>query len=120
MLELLARRIFHVGALGSGAAMKLAVNTVIFGLNGAVAEGLVLAERSGIERSLAYEVLAASAVGAPFVAYKRDAFVRAGDDARRLLAAAGGEGPGADRQPGGRHRPRTAPGRDEPRTDPGR
>ncbi len=76
VFELLARRIVHVGALGSGAAMKLAVNTVIFGLNGAVAEGLVLAERSGIERSLAYEVIAASAVGAPFVAYKRDAFVQ--------------------------------------------
>ena len=29
--------------------MKLAVNTVIFGLNGAVSEGLVLAERSGID-----------------------------------------------------------------------
>ena len=50
VLELLARRIFHLGGLGTGAAMKLAVNTVIFGLNGAVAEGLVLAERSGIER----------------------------------------------------------------------
>jgi 3-hydroxyisobutyrate dehydrogenase-like beta-hydroxyacid dehydrogenase len=75
VFELLAHRIVHVGGLGAGAAMKLAVNTVIFGLNGAVAEGLVLAERSGIERSLAYEVIAASAVGAPFVGYKRDAFV---------------------------------------------
>lgn len=75
VLETLARRVFHVGGLGAGAAMKLAVNTVIFGLNGAVAEGLVLAERSGIDRTLAYEVLAASAAGAPFVAYKRAAFV---------------------------------------------
>ncbi len=75
VLETLARRVFHVGALGAGAAMKLAVNTVIFGLNGALAEALVLAERSGIERSLAYDVLAASAVGAPFVGYKRAAFI---------------------------------------------
>ncbi len=75
VFEVLAKHVVHVGGLGAGAAMKLAVNTVIFGLNGAVAEGLVLAERSGIERSLAYEVIAASAVGAPFVAYKRDAFV---------------------------------------------
>ena len=36
--------IFHLGPLGSGAAMKLAVNTVIFGLNEALAEALVLAE----------------------------------------------------------------------------
>ena len=75
VFEVLAKHVVHVGGLGAGAAMKLAVNTVIFGLNGAVAEGLVLAERSGIERSLAYEVIAASAVGAPFVGYKRDAFV---------------------------------------------
>ena len=55
--------------------MKLAVNTVIFGLNGAVAEGLVLAERSGIARALAYEVIAACAAGAPYVGYKRAAFL---------------------------------------------
>ncbi len=55
--------------------MKLAVNTLIFGLNECVAEGLVLAEQNGIDRALAYDVLAASAAGAPFVGYKRDAFV---------------------------------------------
>ena len=66
-LERLAKRIFHLGPLGTGAAMKLAVNTVVYGLNGAVSEALVLAERSGIARATAYDVLAASAVGAPFV-----------------------------------------------------
>ena len=74
-LEPLAARIFHLGPLGSGAAMKLAVNTVVFGLNNALAEGLVLAERARIDRALAYDVLAASAVGAPFVNYKRPAFL---------------------------------------------
>jgi 3-hydroxyisobutyrate dehydrogenase-like beta-hydroxyacid dehydrogenase len=75
ILERLARRVFHLGPLGTGAVMKLAVNTLIFGLNGAVAEGLVLAERNGIDRALAYEVLASSAAGAPMVAYKRANFV---------------------------------------------
>jgi 3-hydroxyisobutyrate dehydrogenase/2-hydroxy-3-oxopropionate reductase len=74
-LEPLAKAIFHMGPLGSGAAMKLAVNAVIFGLSNAVSEALVLAERAGIERPLAYEVLASSAVGAPFVQYKRAAFL---------------------------------------------
>jgi 3-hydroxyisobutyrate dehydrogenase/2-hydroxy-3-oxopropionate reductase len=55
--------------------MKLAVNTVIFGLNQALAEGLVLAEAAGIRRELAYDVLTASAVGAPYVGYKRGAFL---------------------------------------------
>jgi 3-hydroxyisobutyrate dehydrogenase-like beta-hydroxyacid dehydrogenase len=75
VFDCLAKRVFHLGPLGSGAAMKLAVNGVIFALNNALAEALVLAERAGIERELAYEVLAASAAGGPFVTYKRDAFL---------------------------------------------
>jgi 3-hydroxyisobutyrate dehydrogenase-like beta-hydroxyacid dehydrogenase len=75
VLERLAKRIFHVGPLGTGAAMKLAVNTLIYGLNGAVSEGLVLAERSGIDRAAAYDVFAASAAGAPFVGYKRGSYL---------------------------------------------
>ena len=74
-LEPLAKTIFHLGPLGTGSAMKLAVNALIFGLNQAVAEGLVLAELAGIDRAVAYDVLAASAAGAPFVGYKRAAFV---------------------------------------------
>jgi 3-hydroxyisobutyrate dehydrogenase-like beta-hydroxyacid dehydrogenase len=74
-LEPLAKAIFHLGPLGSGAAMKLAVNTVIFALNEAVAEAIVLAESAGVDLPTAYDVLTASAVGAPFVAYKRDAFL---------------------------------------------
>lgn len=75
VLDALAKTVFHMGPLGSGAAMKLAVNAVIFGLNEALAEGLVLAEAAGIERGAAYDVLAASAVGAPYVGYKRTAFL---------------------------------------------
>ena len=74
-LEHLAKTVVHIGPLGSAAAMKLAVNAVIFGLSNAVSEALVLAERAGIDRSVAYDVLANSAVGAPFVGYKRAAFV---------------------------------------------
>jgi 3-hydroxyisobutyrate dehydrogenase/2-hydroxy-3-oxopropionate reductase len=75
VLGALALTLFHLGPLGTGAAMKLAVNTLIFGLNQALAEGLVLAEAAGIRRELAYDVLAASAAGAPYVGYKRDAFL---------------------------------------------
>lgn len=75
VLEAVAKTIFHLGPIGTGAAMKLAVNTVIFGLNGALAEALVLAEAAGISRATAYDVIGASAAGAPFVAYKRPAFL---------------------------------------------
>jgi 3-hydroxyisobutyrate dehydrogenase-like beta-hydroxyacid dehydrogenase len=75
VLEALAATIFHMGSLGTGSAMKLAVNTVIFGLNQALAEALVLAEAAGVPRDRAYDVLEVSAVGAPFVGYKRAAFL---------------------------------------------
>ncbi len=74
VLESFAQRIILLGPLGSGSTMKLAVNALVFGLNQALAEALVLAERAGVGRSLAYEVFASSAAGAPFVAYKRAAF----------------------------------------------
>ena len=79
MLLPLAARIVHLGPIGSGAAMKLAVNGVIHALNLAVAEALILAERAGLDREAAYDVLAGSAVGAPFVHYKRAAFLTPDD-----------------------------------------
>ncbi|HWP62675.1 MAG TPA: NAD(P)-dependent oxidoreductase [Candidatus Binatia bacterium] len=75
VLERFSARIFHLGPNGAGATLKLAVNTVILALNEAVAEALVLAERAGVERERAYAVFEASAIGAPFVHYKRAAFL---------------------------------------------
>jgi 3-hydroxyisobutyrate dehydrogenase-like beta-hydroxyacid dehydrogenase len=74
VLDVLAARVFHVGGLGTGATMKLAVNAIVHGLNQALAESLVLAEKAGVERGAAYEVFANSAVAAPFVLYKRSAY----------------------------------------------
>jgi 3-hydroxyisobutyrate dehydrogenase/2-hydroxy-3-oxopropionate reductase len=79
ILEAMGSKVIRVGGLGSAVAMKLAVNVVVYGLNQALSEGLVLAERAGVARELAYEVLASSAVGAPFVHYRRDAFERPGE-----------------------------------------
>jgi 3-hydroxyisobutyrate dehydrogenase-like beta-hydroxyacid dehydrogenase len=78
VLDALATTVFHMGPLGSGATIKLAVNSVIFALNESLAEALVLAERAGVERARAYEVFAASAIAAPFTKYKQAAFVDPG------------------------------------------
>lgn len=75
VFDALAKSVIHVGPLGSGATIKLAVNTVIFGLNQAIAEALVLAEKAGVDRAAAYDVFRASAAGSPFVDYKRAAFL---------------------------------------------
>jgi 3-hydroxyisobutyrate dehydrogenase-like beta-hydroxyacid dehydrogenase len=76
VLDALAAKVLHVGELGAGATMKLVVNAVVHGLNLAVSESLVLAEKAGVARTAAYEVLASSAIAAPFVHYKRAAFER--------------------------------------------
>ncbi len=75
LFDMLAKNVFHVGPIGTGAAMKLAHQVVIYGLNEALSEALVMAERAGISRENAYEILMASAVGAPLLAIKRDAFL---------------------------------------------
>lgn len=75
VLNELSARVFHLGEHGTGAVMKLAVNAVVHGLNQAVAESLVLAEKAGVDRAAAYEVFAASAIAAPFVQYKKAAYL---------------------------------------------
>jgi 3-hydroxyisobutyrate dehydrogenase/2-hydroxy-3-oxopropionate reductase len=74
VLDALGARVIHVGPRGSGAAAKLAVNALVHGLNVALSEALVLAERAGVNRAIAYDVFASGAAGAPFVQYKRAAY----------------------------------------------
>lgn len=76
VLEAIGNPVLHVGPLGSGAVMKLAVNSVVFSINQSVAEALVMAERSGVDREVAMDTFVRSAAGAPVVAYRRDWFVR--------------------------------------------
>jgi 3-hydroxyisobutyrate dehydrogenase-like beta-hydroxyacid dehydrogenase len=78
VLAALGDPVLHLGPSGSGSAMKLAVNTVVHGLNQALSEALVLAERAGIDRATAYRVFTESAIAAPYVGYKRAAFVEPG------------------------------------------
>jgi 3-hydroxyisobutyrate dehydrogenase-like beta-hydroxyacid dehydrogenase len=79
ILSALGDPVMYMGESGAGSAMKLAVNSVVHSLNGAVSEALVLAERAGIERTMAYSVFLNSAISAPFVGYRQDAFERPGE-----------------------------------------
>ena len=79
VLEAMSARIYHMGPVGSGATIKLAVNSIVYGLGQAVSEALVLAEAAGIERARAYEVFANSAIAAPFVHYRQEAFLKPGE-----------------------------------------
>ncbi len=64
----------RVGDTGAGQAMKLAVNSLLHAYNAALSESLVLAERGGVARDAALDVLSDSAAAAPFLRYKRPAF----------------------------------------------
>ena len=79
VLEAFAKSIFHLGDVGAGATMKLVVNALVHSLNVAVSESLVLAEKAGLDRETVYDVFEASAAGAPYVKYKREAFLRPGE-----------------------------------------
>jgi 3-hydroxyisobutyrate dehydrogenase-like beta-hydroxyacid dehydrogenase len=63
----LGQTVTHVGANGQALMMKLAVNISLAAQMIAFSEGVLLAERGGIERKLAIEVLSSSAVGSPML-----------------------------------------------------
>ena len=75
IFSVFAKKTAYLGQAGAGQAMKLAVNLIVHTLNAAVSEGLALATASGIEASAAYDVFDESVVAAPFVKYKRAAFL---------------------------------------------
>lgn len=75
VLDSFASEVFPMGPVGAGAAMKLVVNSLVHSLNVALSEALVLGERAGLDRATVYDVFEAGAAGAPFVKYKREAYL---------------------------------------------
>jgi 3-hydroxyisobutyrate dehydrogenase-like beta-hydroxyacid dehydrogenase len=57
----------HVGPSGQGLVLKLAINISLAVQMLALAEGLLLADRSGIDRRLALDVMTDSAIGSPML-----------------------------------------------------
>jgi 3-hydroxyisobutyrate dehydrogenase len=79
VLEAFAKSIFHLGDVGAGATMKLVVNSLVHSLNVALSEALVLADKAGLDRETVYDIFEAGAAGAPYVKYKRAAFLQPGE-----------------------------------------
>lgn len=75
VLDAMTKGHILLGPSGAGAAMKLAVNAMIAVTNESVAETLSLAQRAGIDKERAYEVLVNGALASPFLTYKRGAFL---------------------------------------------
>ena len=65
IFQAVAKRYFLLGGPGSGTAMKLVVNTLLGVGMQAIAEAVVLGEKSGLDRERLLEVLSKTAVIAP-------------------------------------------------------
>jgi 3-hydroxyisobutyrate dehydrogenase-like beta-hydroxyacid dehydrogenase len=75
VLAAMGGTIYHLGDTGAGSIAKLAVNNIIYALGNAIAESLVVAERAGLDRARVYEVFENSAIAAPMVRYRHDAYL---------------------------------------------
>jgi 3-hydroxyisobutyrate dehydrogenase len=65
IFRVIARKYFYLGPSGSGATMKLVVNSLLgIGMQ-AIAEALVLGEKAGLDRNRLLDVLSETAVVAP-------------------------------------------------------
>jgi 3-hydroxyisobutyrate dehydrogenase-like beta-hydroxyacid dehydrogenase len=65
IFQAIAKRYFLLGGAGSGTAMKLVVNTLLGVGMQAIAEAVVLGEKSGLDRERLLEVLSQTALIAP-------------------------------------------------------
>lgn len=89
LFDAMAKQVICLGSLGAGSVMKLAINSMIHGMNQTVAEALTLAEAAGIDPSLAYDAVEASAACAPMLRYRRDLYLdEAGQDVTFTVALA--------------------------------
>jgi 3-hydroxyisobutyrate dehydrogenase-like beta-hydroxyacid dehydrogenase len=67
LLEELGQTVTHVGSNGQGLLVKLAVNISLAVQTLAFSEGLLLAERGGIDPKLAADVMSTSSIGSPML-----------------------------------------------------
>jgi 3-hydroxyisobutyrate dehydrogenase-like beta-hydroxyacid dehydrogenase len=70
ILEAIGPKVTHVGGNGLAVSMKVATNLSLAVQMLAFSEGVLLAERSGISRAIAVEVLLNSVIASPMVKYR--------------------------------------------------
>jgi 3-hydroxyisobutyrate dehydrogenase len=83
LLEALATRIVHFGAVGAGTAYKLVINLIGAVQIASAAEGLALAERAGLDPAVVVDAIATSQAASPQVVRNTRRMV-AGDFTREV------------------------------------
>jgi 3-hydroxyisobutyrate dehydrogenase-like beta-hydroxyacid dehydrogenase len=79
LFDAMGRQTIYLGRSGAGAVMKLAVNSLIHGINQTLAEAMTLAEASSISSEVAFDVIEASAACAPMLKYRRPLYLNEAD-----------------------------------------
>jgi 3-hydroxyisobutyrate dehydrogenase len=75
LFDAMGKETLWLGQTGRGSVMKLAVNSLIHGINQTLAEAMTLAEAAGIEPEAAFDVIEASAACAPMLKYRRPLYL---------------------------------------------
>ena len=75
VFDAMASAVIYLDNPGAGAVMKLAVNSLIHGINQALAEAMTLVEAAGIAPDRAFDVIEASAACAPMLKYRRPLYL---------------------------------------------
>ena len=75
LFDAMGRATICLGRRGAGAVMKLAVNSLIHGLNQTLSEAMTLAEAAGIAPEAAFDVIENSAAAAPMLKYRRPLYL---------------------------------------------
>ena len=84
LLDALANRVLHFGAVGAGTAYKLAINLIGSVQIASAAEGLALAERAGLDPKLVVEAMATSQAASPQVVRNTQRMIE-GDFSRNIV-----------------------------------
>lgn len=77
-LDVMGKAKFYLGEVGAGAKMKLVVNMVMGSTMAAFAEGMVLADKSGLKSEDLLEVLSLGAIACPMFALKGPGMAKGG------------------------------------------
>jgi 3-hydroxyisobutyrate dehydrogenase-like beta-hydroxyacid dehydrogenase len=70
VLEAIGPKVFHMGGNGTAVALKIAINLSLAVQMLAFSEGVLLAEKSGIDRERIVEAMLASVIASPMVTYR--------------------------------------------------
>jgi 3-hydroxyisobutyrate dehydrogenase-like beta-hydroxyacid dehydrogenase len=81
LLEDIGPKVTHVGGNGVALAMKIAVNISLSVQMMAFSEGVLLAEKSGIKRDVAVDVMTHSAIASPMIQYRGPFVLRQPEEA---------------------------------------